>query len=116
MKKTICMITAICIIFALCIVPTLTYTYYSGATVTVIHCGYNCEWEIDPRQPLAVVQIETSAPIQHRAWAAIRLPGETDWEEDVGDKGYTSSLTYSRIAYGYPSGLETDYGAEYAWN
>ncbi len=77
------MVFAVCFIVAASVIPSLTYNYdhYFGATVTVIHCGYNRDWEIEPKIPLAVVEISTSAPIQHKAWGAIRLPGEA-WYED----------------------------------
>ena len=115
MRKTICMVFAVCIILALSVIPSLTYNYahYFGATVTVIHCGYNRDWEIEPKIPLAVVEISTSAPIQHKAWGAIRLPGEAWYEDSATYAGYTSYLYCSQIAYTYPNGLETDYGAVY---
>ena len=85
---------------------------YRGATINVIHCGYNRDWEDDPKQPLAVVSITTSGAEEHRAFTGVYIPSQmSGWAEHTGAPGLTSASTTSVIAYYYPSDLQTDYGA-----
>jgi hypothetical protein len=114
MKKNLCLIVAIIIILAVCMLPSLAdHMRYPGATITVIHCGYNRDWDPDPGMPIGVVEIRTSGSYQHYAWTAIRIGANSDWDEDWGDKSYTSHSYVEILAYGYPEGLETDYDAFY---
>ena len=118
MKKTICTMLAVILILTVCMIPSFAQVWsfreYKGATINVIHCGYNRDWEDDPRQPLAVVEIETSGSEWHQSWTAIYIPSlMTYWDEESGGEGYTSGHRHEYIAYGYPSGLQTDYCAKY---
>lgn len=118
MKKNICLVLAVVCIMAVSMIPVFAQTtflpdIYYGATITVVHNGYNYLWEVDPGMPLGVIEINTSGSSQHYAWTAIRIGEYSNWDEDWGSKGYTSHCRSEIIAYGYPSGLETDYCAFY---
>lgn len=115
MKKFFASFLAIVLIFSACMIPSLAdFVEYKTATINVIHCGYNRDWEPEPGMPLAVVEIETSGSELHWAWTAIRivsLYGDKWTEKWDSNKGYTSYAKCSVTAYGYPSDLETDYCA-----
>ena len=111
MKRFICTIFAIIFIISICLIPTYAYTEYTGATINVIHCGYNRDWEVDPGMPLLVVEIESSGNEIHYLWIGIKRAGQYAWEEHWIGPYYTNSYYHSELAYGYPDGLQTDYGA-----